>query len=43
MDTCDTVSFILIGVCIVLALLPPRWDPAIRIKEWQLKRWRNRR
>lgn len=24
----------LIGLCIVLVLLPPRYDPAIRLKEW---------
>lgn len=29
----------LIILCIILVLLPPRFDPAIRIKEWQLKRW----
>lgn len=27
----------LIIVCIILVLLPPAWDPAIRIKEWQIK------
>lgn len=25
-------------ICAVLVLLPPEWDPAIRIKEWQIKR-----
>lgn len=24
----------LIASCIVLALLPPKYDPAIRMKEW---------
>lgn len=24
-------------ICVVLVLLPPRFDPAIRIKEWQIK------
>lgn len=27
----------LIILCVVIALLPPRLDPAIRIKEWQIK------
>ncbi len=21
-------------ICIILVLLPPKWDPAIRFKEW---------
>lgn len=25
---------VLISACIVLMLLPPRYDPAIRLKEW---------
>jgi Sec-independent protein translocase protein TatA len=25
---------LLIVICIVLVLLPPKWDPAIRLKEW---------
>ena len=29
---------ILIAACVVLVLLPPRYDPAIRLKEWQLRR-----
>lgn len=32
------VGYVLIGLCIVLVLLPPRWDPAIRIKEWQIRK-----
>lgn len=28
---------ILIAICIALVLLPPKYDPAIRIKEWQIK------
>jgi hypothetical protein len=32
------IGYVLIGLCVVLVLLPPRWDPAIRIKEWQIKR-----
>lgn len=31
----------LIGLCILLVLLPSKYDPAIRIKEWQLKKWEN--
>lgn len=31
---------ILIGLCIVLVLLPPKYDPAIWLKEWT---GRNRR
>lgn len=27
----------LIVLCVVLVLLPPCFDPAIRIKEWQLR------
>lgn len=28
-------SFLTIGVPVILVFLPPKWDPAIRIKEWQ--------
>lgn len=28
------LDWILIAACVVLVLLPPRWDPAIRLKEW---------
>lgn len=28
---------ILIVICIVLVLLPPRYDPAIRLKEWTVR------
>lgn len=27
-------DMILIGLCIALVLCPPRYDPAIRLKEW---------
>lgn len=27
----------LTAICIILVLLPPKWDPEIRIKEWQIK------
>lgn len=37
----DTPTTVLIGLCLVLALLPPKWDPAIRIKKWQIKRGRH--
>jgi len=29
-----TLGDILIVVCVVLIFLPPKWDPAIRFKEW---------
>lgn len=31
------VDALLIAACVVLVLLPPKYDPAIRIKEWQIK------
>lgn len=31
------IEYILIGVCVVLVLLPPKYDPAIRIKQWLSK------
>lgn len=31
------VDKLLIAACIVLVLLPPKWDPAIRLKEWQMR------
>jgi hypothetical protein len=30
-------EYALIALCIILVLLPPKGDPAIRIKEWQIK------
>lgn len=28
-------GYVLLAVCVVIALLPPKWDdPAIRLKEW---------
>lgn len=33
-----TIEFALIALCVVLVLLPSKWDPAIRIKEWQIKK-----
>lgn len=32
----------LIGLCILLVVLPPKWDPAIRLKEYT-ERLRKRR
>lgn len=34
----DIWGLALIGACITLALLPPRWDPAIRMREWLERR-----
>ena len=28
------MEYILNSVCIALIVLPPKWDPAIRLKEW---------
>lgn len=33
----ESIGVALIAVCITLILLPPSWDPAIIIKERQLK------
>ena len=30
----DWMGWALIGACAILVILPPKWDPAIRIKEW---------
>lgn len=32
------IAVCLLALCVLVALLPPRWDPAIRIKEWQIRR-----
>lgn len=32
------MTWFLLGICIILVLLPPKWDPAIRLKEWNEKR-----
>lgn len=34
----DWIGYILIAACVVLVLLPPKYDPAIRLKEWAEKR-----
>jgi hypothetical protein len=31
-------AIILISICIVLVMLPPKHDPAIRLKEWTQRR-----
>ena len=28
------MTWFLLGICVILVLLPPKWDPAIRFKEW---------
>lgn len=28
------MSCILIVICVILVFLPPKYDPAIRLKEW---------
>jgi len=28
------IECILLGICVILIMLPPKWDPAIKIKEW---------
>lgn len=33
-----TLEIVLIALCVILVLLPPKYDPAIRIKEWQMRR-----
>lgn len=38
----DTLGWILVGVCVVLVLLPPKHDPAIRLKEWNERNRRDR-
>lgn len=31
------LEFIILTICVVLVFLPPRYDPAIRFKEWVTK------
>lgn len=33
----STGTIVLLAVCIILVLLPPKYDPAIRLKEWMSK------
>lgn len=32
------MGYILIAICVVLVLLPTKYDPAIRLKEWLIKK-----
>lgn len=32
------VGWLLVAICVVLVLLPPRYDPAILLKEWLERR-----
>ena len=32
------MEYALLGICLILILLPPKYDPAIRIKEYQEKK-----
>lgn len=34
----DGATILLLAACVVLVILPPKWDPAIRIKEYQIKK-----
>ena len=34
----DGATIFIIVVCVVLVLLPPKWDPAILIKEYQIRK-----
>jgi hypothetical protein len=33
-----TLEIVLIGAVIIVILLPPRWDPAIRMRIWMRKK-----
>lgn len=33
----QAISILLLVVCVVIVVLPPKWDPAIRLKEWNIK------
>lgn len=28
------MAYVLAAICVLLVILPPRYDPAIRLKEW---------
>ena len=30
----NTGTIIMLAICVILILLPPKYDPAIRLKEW---------
>jgi hypothetical protein len=40
MSIAQHTFFVLLGFIVLALLWPPRWDPAIRIKEWQTRRWK---
>lgn len=31
------MEYVLVGICVFLVLLPTKWDPAIRLKEWMTR------
>lgn len=33
-----SIEWLLVIACVILALLPPKYDPAIRLKEWNDRR-----
>ncbi len=33
-----TEAWLLWGAIVLLVLLPPRWDPAVRLKEWGMEK-----
>lgn len=37
-DKFDLAAAVLAVLALTLVLLPPRWDPAIRLKEWLERR-----
>jgi hypothetical protein len=41
MNSLDKLGVFLGLLTVVIILLPPRWDPTIRIKEWQIKQGRH--
>lgn len=28
------MEWVMIGICVVIAIIPPRYDPAVRLKLW---------
>jgi hypothetical protein len=34
------MGYFFAALVVIIVLLPPRYDPAIRIKEWQKRRWK---
>lgn len=30
----DWLTILILTVCVILVILPPKYDPAIRLKEW---------